>query len=167
MPSIVVKDRTCRQCGKSFPGGPRAWYCPDCRLDRSWARGRENCRKRRQGIASARPLGSTDYCVVCGQPYMVKSARQKYCPQCAPDAIRKVDKDQTKRWIEEHKDTYYPERNKKRRMSWPPKQKECVVCGKIFEVGERRVTCSPECQTEHQRRLWHTYRINKKSQENP
>lgn len=25
----------CKQCGKSFRGGLRAWYCPDCRYERA------------------------------------------------------------------------------------------------------------------------------------
>lgn len=27
----VVRLRTCRECGSQFYGGPRAWYCPECR----------------------------------------------------------------------------------------------------------------------------------------
>jgi rubrerythrin len=30
-PDNVIRTRTCRQCGKEFQGGPRAWYCPECR----------------------------------------------------------------------------------------------------------------------------------------
>ena len=29
--------RTCRQCGRTFWGGPRAWYCPECRKERQAA----------------------------------------------------------------------------------------------------------------------------------
>ena len=30
----TLKPRVCRQCGATFLGGPRAWYCPDCRAER-------------------------------------------------------------------------------------------------------------------------------------
>lgn len=30
----AILPRICKECGKSFPGGPRAWYCPDCRRER-------------------------------------------------------------------------------------------------------------------------------------
>lgn len=51
---------------------------------------------------------------MCGKEYVVNSARQKYCPECAPEAIRAVDRPQSIRWNQEHKETYYPARNAKR-----------------------------------------------------
>jgi predicted Zn-ribbon and HTH transcriptional regulator len=110
--AVVVKPRTCRECGAVFDGGPRAWYCPACRL----ARQREaDARRRAKGRKADRPLGSTDKCVVCGKEYVVNSARQKYCPECAYDAVREVDRPASRAWNREHKDTYYPAKNEKRR----------------------------------------------------
>lgn len=31
----IYDDRICRTCGAQFSGGPRAWYCPDCRRERA------------------------------------------------------------------------------------------------------------------------------------
>ena len=107
--AVVVKDRTCRQCGAVFQGGPRAWYCPSCREERQ----RESSR-RHKANGTARPLGSTDYCAVCGKPYIVNSARQRYCADCAYDAVRAVDRPASRAWNQAHKDTYYPAKNAKR-----------------------------------------------------
>lgn len=108
----VVKDRICRACGATFLGGPRAWYCPVCRQER----GKEAAKRFRQkGRVADRPLGSTDKCVRCGKEYVVNSARQKYCPDCAYDAVREVDRIASKAWNQSHKDQYYPDRNAKRR----------------------------------------------------
>ena len=107
--AVVVKDRVCRQCGAVFPGGPRAWYCPACRSERQ----REQNR-RHKANGTDRPLGSTDYCAVCGKPYIVNSARQRYCADCAYEAVRAVDRPASRAWNQAHKDTYYPAKNAKR-----------------------------------------------------
>ena len=109
MMAVVVKDRTCRQCGAVFSGGPRAWYCPACRSVRA-----KEADRRRKASGIARPLGSTDICTVCGKPYVVRSSRQKYCPDCAYEAVRAVDRPASRAWNQAHKATYYPARNAKR-----------------------------------------------------
>ena len=54
-------------------GGPRAFYCPNCRRIRQ----REaNERARKRGGAT-RPIGSIDKCKLCGAEYVVNSGRQK------------------------------------------------------------------------------------------
>ena len=35
--AVKLKDRTCRTCGTTFKGDPRAWYCPTCRAERERA----------------------------------------------------------------------------------------------------------------------------------
>ena len=109
MMAVVVKDRTCRQCGAVFSGGPRAWYCPACRSVRA-----KEADRRRKASGIARSLGSTDICTVCGKPYVVRSSRQKYCPDCAYEAVRAVDRPASRAWNQAHKATYYPARNAKR-----------------------------------------------------
>jgi hypothetical protein len=104
--AVVVKDRTCRQCGAIFMGGPRAWYCPVCRTARA-----KQSKQRYLASGPSRPLGSIDYCKVCGNPYTVNSARQKYCPDCAYEAVRSVDRPASRAWNQAHKETYYPARN--------------------------------------------------------
>ena len=81
----TIRPRVCRECGQTFSGGPRAWYCPECRAGR-----KKEQKHRYQTAKAARPLGSTDTCVVCGKPYTVASSRQKYCPDCAAEAVRAV-----------------------------------------------------------------------------
>ncbi len=135
-----IRPRTCRECGKVFPGGPRAWYCPDCRADRA----KESCKrsKARAKKGLTRALGSTDFCVICNKPYIVFGANQKYCKECAPEAITEVDKKQSLEYYLKNKDTYNPKRNEARRI----KEKECAICGKIFiPDGSPRKTCSSGC----------------------
>ena len=109
--SVVVKPRTCRQCGVVFDGGPRAWYCPECRQKRKQD---ANANFRKKGRKADRPIGSTDNCVRCGAEYIVNSARQKYCHACAYEAIRDADRPASRAWNQSHKQTYYPEKNAKR-----------------------------------------------------
>lgn len=108
--AVVVKDRVCRQCGAVFPGGPRAWYCPSCRRERQ-----REASRRHKANGTSRALGSTDLCMVCGKPYTVNSGQQKYCPDCAYDAVRAVDRQASRAWNHAHKDTYYPTKNAKRK----------------------------------------------------
>lgn len=144
--AVVFKERTCRQCGRSFLGGPRAWHCPECREARKLESYKKYAKK---GRKADRPLGSIDKCVICGKEYVVNSARQKYCPDCAYDAVREVDRPMSKVWNAEHKDTYYPKKNEKRR-----KKRYCVICGALITAKTATVTCdNPECKKEriHQR----------------
>lgn len=86
---MAIYDRICRTCGVSFPGGPRAWYCPDCRLER-----RRISDRKRKKEGTIRPLGSKDICQNCGAEYTVESGLQKYCPTCQPIMHRKIDNEQ-------------------------------------------------------------------------
>lgn len=77
--AVVVKNRVCRQCSAVFPGGLRSWYCPACRSERA----RESNRQRK-ARGTSRPLGSTDFCVVCGaefRPYDSSVTCSKACSQ--------------------------------------------------------------------------------------
>ena len=145
----TLRPRTCRSCGATFDGGPRAWYCPACRMERQ----REQQRKRRAQGGTLRPLGSTDACVICGKSYVVNSARQKYCPDCAHDAVRAVDREQSKAW---NAANMTPEGRREARQS-AAADLTCVVCGKTYHPDprhQRRITCSDVCaaQLSKQRR---------------
>lgn len=65
--------KTCVVCGVSFIGGSNAKYCAACRASK---------KKEYHTSRSARRIGSTDICTVCGKPYTVASWKQKYCPDC-------------------------------------------------------------------------------------
>lgn len=141
--STTLRDRTCRSCGTVFPGGPRAWYCPDCRRERR----KESDRRHRQ-TGTARKLGSTDLCTVCGKPYTVASGRQRYCPDCAGAAVREIDRAQSRAWNREHTT---PEQRRAERQS-AAAEIPCAVCGKPFVPHDASITCSPACSEELQRR---------------
>lgn len=106
--SIVVKERICRQCGVAFQGGPRAWYCPSCRKNRSSEADARHKRNKRAGKTII--IGETiRKCEVCGEPFIMMAARQRYCKQCAPDAIKSVDNDQGREYMAAERAN--PERN--------------------------------------------------------
>ena len=134
----MIKTCICKQCGATFQGGPRAWYCPGCRMDR---RKEREARYRREG--SIRPLGSMDHCEVCGQEYIVSGGRQRYCKNCAQEAIRESDRKLSLKWYNENANDINPVRKLKRRKM----ENICVICGKIFPCnGTKRNTCSDECR---------------------
>ena len=126
----VVRARTCRQCGKAFPGGPRAWYCPSCRADRKRAQS-----KARNRGAPQRKLGSTDQCARCGKDYIVTASLQRYCKECAPVHLREV--------VLPGKRIYAAQRSASRDRKTIS---ACVICGKAFDTSiHQYTTCSPEC----------------------
>ena len=152
-----LRPRTCRECGRTFPGGPRAWHCPECRAIRSKT---HNAIYRKNG--PARPLGSTDNCVKCGKPYTINSARQMYCPACAREAVMEVDRRQSLEWYHENAGEYNPTRNDRRRKDTA----ECVVCGKVFLCdGTRRNTCSEGCR-DRQKKEWQRIADEKRNPRN-
>lgn len=132
----TLAPRVCRTCGRTFEGGPRAWYCPDCRRTRQQE---ANARYRKSG--AQRKLGTVDRCVICGQPYIVGSARQRYCPDCAPEQYRKAANALSAAWNAEH---VTPEARREERADATAYIK-CVVCGKLFRPSSAAITCSPEC----------------------
>lgn len=136
----VIRPRTCRQCGASFQGGPRAWYCPDCRDERRRARDREYKRIGKP----ARPIGSTDLCARCGREYTVNGGRQMYCPDCAKTAVREKERLRKITYWEENRGKYAAQKKESAKGN-----KVCVVCGKPFSGRGPSVTCSEECARAH------------------
>lgn len=135
----TVRDRICRTCGITFPGGPRAWYCPGCRAERT-----REANRRHQRNGPARLLGSTDICTVCGGPYTVTGSRQRYCPNCAPEAIAAVDREQGRRWNAENQ----PANQRRAQRHAGAATIPCKVCSKLFIPTGAALTCSPECSME-------------------
>lgn len=132
--STTLRPRTCRECGETFSGGPRAWYCPTCRAIRQ----KEAAKRYRQN-GPARPLGSIDHCIICGKEYVVESGNQHYCPACAPEAYQQLDREASKKW--NYENNFYEQRSQQPRSG----QKICVICGKPVPPGTARITCSEEC----------------------
>lgn len=140
--SNVLRDRVCTVCGAHYMGYPRSKYCPDCRI--KIKRERE---KKYKKAGAKRPLGSIDICQKCGKEYVVTSGLQKYCADCAPEAVRET--------IRAHKrdmaKVYNREVRPKRRKSMREGLTVCAVCGKAFTAKTSTVTCSPECTREYKR----------------
>lgn len=144
-----MAPRTCRQCGRTFMGGPRAWYCPDCRAVRRRELDRENKRRRRAGKSIV--IGQTvGHCEVCGKEFTFGSARQKYCSSCAPAAYAEVDRQQGRGWlqraVERHGQRYADEYYAARRVD----REHCVDCGALLEPGHapNKELC-PACERLH------------------
>ena len=134
----VVRSRVCRLCGKTFPGGPRAWYCPECREIR-----RKESAARCAKTGTIRPLGSIDRCEICGGEYIVNSARQRYCKDCAAEAIRQN--------VIPHKAEYAKEnmtRLKEQQKELRKDRTVCLICGAVFTASTATVTCSDACAAE-------------------
>lgn len=132
--STTIRRRVCRECGQSFDGGPRAWYCPECRAIRA-----KICAAKYRANGPVRALGSTDYCAICGKEYVVAGGLQKYCPDCAPEAIRAADREASKKWNVDN--DYCNKRTHADRYGI----KVCVICGREIPRSSSRVTCSQEC----------------------
>ena len=138
----VFRERTCRICGTSFMGYPRSFFCPECRAER-----KKQQKKVHNQRKPSRPLGSTDFCIICKKPYIVKSGRQRYCPECAKEQVNQNIRAHKRQYMLENKDI-----NQSRKKDTRGKRYICVICGKEYEKHTTRVTCSPECQKEYRRR---------------
>lgn len=139
-----IYPRTCVECGRSFMGGPRAWYCPDCRAIRGKKTNAAYRARKREG--KAREIGSADICKNCGKKYIVVGSLQKYCPECAPEMIKALDRVQGLEYYKKNKGTINPTRKIVRR-----KPNFCEKCGKpIPAAGGQRFCdeCKPAAEKE-------------------
>ena len=132
----VMRTRICKECGIEFTGGPRASYCPECRKERQKKADRE--RKKRK--TSARTIGSIDTCEICGKEYIVSSGRQKYCKECAENAVKEKVRAHKRIYMQGRKEI--SSENKKARKE---NRKICIICGQAFNSDTNTVTCSKEC----------------------
>lgn len=108
---MSIYKRKCQECGKEFDGGPRAWYCPDCREIRRIERERKY-----HIYGNNRKLGDIDYCQNCGKEYIICSGLQKYCPACKKEMNRKKDNELSTKYYYDVIDKTV--RNQKRRENW-------------------------------------------------
>ncbi len=98
----IYNNRICKSCGIQFSGGPRAWYCPNCREERKRTASRES--KKREARGLTRKIGSTDICENCGKSYIVNSGLQKYCDDCREKMHKKIDNEQGTAYYHERVD---------------------------------------------------------------
>lgn len=137
----VVRERICQDCGKNFMGGPRARRCPACReiaKKETWKRYHRN--------GARRTLGSIDKCARCGKEYVVKSGRQKYCPECAAQAVIELQREYKTDY--NRASGFYASRAERHSNF----KKICSYCGRLFETDSSSPVCSDYCR-EQQKKL--------------
>lgn len=105
---MAILQRKCRECNQQFEGGPRAYYCTRCRVDRK----REQIKKSKETIG--RKMGSKDLCERCGKQYIVTAALQRFCKPC--QKLHKLEHDRKRKleYYNNNKETNNPKRNKTR-----------------------------------------------------
>lgn len=96
--------RKCKECGITFMGGPRAWYCPECRAERRKKADAEF--KARKRLGKTRQIGEEYVCIDCGAKYILRNGLQERCPECAKKHLKEIDNQQSKKWKKENKDKY-------------------------------------------------------------
>ena len=114
---MAIYDRICRTCGVSFRGGPRAWYCPDCRRERERER-----KKHYNSDGFTRHIGQKCLCDNCGKEYTLEGGLQKYCPDCQAEMHKKLDNEQGTTYYHDHVDK--AERSAKRRKHYAENKDE-------------------------------------------
>lgn len=154
----MILTKKCRECGKKFEGGPRAWYCPECREKRHKIAKKEYENRKRLGKSDV--IGTTKRkCEVCGKEYIIDSARQKYCPDCAKEAVKAVDRQQGLEYYYDNKEQINPARYERRRK----KTAVCTVCGQEFDPeGTARSICSDKCKAIRQKDYEHRAEAKRK-----
>lgn len=140
-------DKICKVCGKDFKGGPRAYYCPDCRVEKKREYNIKSKKRIREG--KARTIGSIDVCGKCGEKYTVNGPSQRFCLDCRDIHYREYDRITSLEYYHENKDEINPARNKRRRIG----TKICVICEKEFEVSTARITCSEKCREQRNKQM--------------
>lgn len=122
--------RTCRECGKTFQGGPRAWYCPECRAERKKIQSKEYKQRKKSGKTI--PIGSLMKCEICGKEIVKSGGAQRFCPECAEKHLKEIDNQQSLEWKKANLEKV---RESKRKIS-----KERHATGESFESGVKGVT---------------------------
>lgn len=97
-------------------------------------------------MGAARPIGSVDKCTVCGEEYIVKSGRQKYCSDAC---MRKG----VLAWQREHKRGYDKSsgQNIKKQERRNQKKKVCAYCLRTFTSNTPSNLCSDYCRAEQKK----------------
>lgn len=118
-----LRVRVCKQCGQKFDGGPRAWYCPECRYYRREEQSKRYKQNKRLGKSAV--IGKTvRICTVCGNKFVIASANQKYCKGCAPEAIKQKDAEQGAAYYHRMASSEYRAKRSKLRREHYAKNKE-------------------------------------------
>lgn len=91
-----ILPRVCQECGATFQGGPRAWYCIACREERRRVHDREFKQRKRSGTVV--PIGSVIKCEICGREVIKNGGLQRFCNNCAKKHLKEIDNAQSLNW---------------------------------------------------------------------
>lgn len=145
----MILERVCKTCGSHFDGGPRAFYCVNCRAERQKETNANYRARKRAG--NTRPLGSKDTCEKCRNEYTVESGAQRFCPECQPIHAAEYDRETSLPAYHEKKEVTNPSRNERRRIG----DQLCVICNTQFNPGgTARLTCSEKCARDYKNKRW-------------
>lgn len=140
LPGTTLAPRICTICGKQFLGGPSARFCPECRQEKQKEYARAYKRRKRAGKSIV--MGVTKgKCARCGKEFVYQSGLQKYCPDCAEEAMREVDRKTGRGWLRRAADKYgqqyINDRNRERRVY---SHDNCHECGAPLPPGHGPTT---------------------------
>lgn len=113
-----ITDKVCKNCGITFSGGPRAWYCPDCRQERAKKANRDHKMRKRLGIS--RKVGDWQTCIDCGRKYAYYIGASERCPECSKKYGQMIDREKSKEWNKANREKYLKtkrEHEKRKRTS--------------------------------------------------
>ena len=136
MGSTTLRPRTCKECGVTFEGGPRAWYCPRCRAERQAQQNREY--KQRKQMGNTRKIGQKYPCEICGKMYVLSSGLQRYCTDCAKEHLKEVDNKQSREWNKSHPEQMAKHKQNENERNKETKKKANQIKAKASVVKELR-----------------------------
>lgn len=132
-----LRPRTCRECGATFDGGPRAWYCPRCRAERQAQQNREYHERKKRG--NTRKIGQKYPCEICGKMYVLSSGLQRYCVDCAKEHLKEIDNVQSREWNKDHPEQMAKHKqNEKARNEEIKKEVKQIIKAKTSVIKELR-----------------------------
>lgn len=141
----LTRNVICKQCGRTFRGGMRASYCPDCRAERRRETDRRS--RERKRVGATRHIGSTDICVDCGKEYIVEGGLQKRCKACAAIHDLAFLRDARCEHARSNREEYDAAKARLKTDSHV-----CPVCGTAFTAGSSKTKyCSEACKIEARR----------------
>lgn len=142
----LYREKACIDCGLVVRMHIKSKRCSACQADADRRNDREHKQAKARG--HTRLIGSMDICQKCGKPYKVEGGRQRYCKDCAPEAVLANVREAAK---QRYTITYAtPEskaiRQEKRHVEWQV-ERMCKQCGnKFIPIYPRQVCCCPACQ---------------------
>lgn len=131
--------KICNVCKKIYIGHRIQTYCSRaCSKDAVKRRG-----------SNVRKCGETSTCELCGKPYIITGANQRYCKNCAGKKVTRMNKEKYKeKHSAERKELFdnSPESVIKPCKNPKKGQRICVICGSEFEGSSHSEYC-PRCKT--------------------